>query len=159
MFLIQNHCIWRIQVQLSRALKSCAKHTVAIVLRSYPLIAWLRIWKCLVIFIYFWYPSRSSVIWVLCILPANECSRRVMNLMKFALRKSQPYIFLPKRLGREHTFQRFPSSLQQRVGSEITLMRYKTSIVLMGPVHTRKVIGLPKKANNSSFSTQLQEGL
>ena len=80
-------------------------------------------------------------------------------MMKFALRKPQPYIFLPKRLGREHTFQRFPSSLQQRVGSEITLMRYKTSIVLMGPVHTRKVIGLPKKANNSSFSTQLQEGL
>lgn len=61
--LMQNHYISRIQVQLSRALQSCAKHTVAIVLWSYPLIGWLRIWKSLVIFIYFWYPSRSSVIW------------------------------------------------------------------------------------------------
>lgn len=29
----------------------------------------------------------------------------------------------------------------------------------MGPVHTGKVMGLPKTANDSSFSTQLQEGL
>ena len=137
---------------VSRALKSCAKHTVAIVLRSYPLIAWLRIWKCLVIFIYFWYPSRSSVIWVLCILPANECSRRVMNLMKFALRKSQPYIFLPKRLGREHTFQHFPSSLQQRVGSEITLMRNKTSIVCPhGACKHKESYRTPQKSQQFQF--------
>ena len=38
-FLMQNHYISRIQVQLSRALKSCAKHTVFIVLWSHPLLA------------------------------------------------------------------------------------------------------------------------
>lgn len=82
-----------------------------------------------------------------------------MHLIKFALRKSQPHISLPKRLGRVHTFQRFRFSPQQIVGSTLTLMRSKTSIVLMGPVHTGKVMGLPKTANDSSFSTQLQEGL
>lgn len=122
---MQNHCIWRIQVQLSRALKSCAKHTVSIVLQSYPLIAWLRIWKCLVIFIYFWYPSRSSVIWVLCILPANECSRRVIHLMKSAWENPSPTSFLLKGWGREHTFNAFLLP-HQRVGSEITLMRNNT---------------------------------
>ena len=82
-----------------------------------------------------------------------------MHLIKFALRKSQPHISLPKRLGRVHTFQRFRFSPQQIVGSTLTLTRTKTSVVLMGPVHTGKVMGLPKTANDSSFSTQLQEGL